>query len=89
MFFVVDDVIYIEFVNFVYLLGMGVLMEISIEEEFERVLILGVKIIGVNNCYLYIFIIDMNCIVCLVEKYCDCIFVDVCLIFEFGVYNYC
>ena len=67
---------------------MGVLTETSTEEEFERALTLGAKIIGVNNRDLHTLTIDMNRIVRLVEKYRNRIPADVRLISESGVYNH-
>ena len=85
---VVDDATYTELANLAHSLGMGVLTETSTEEEFERALTLGAKIIGVNNRDLHTLTIDMNRIVRLVEKYRNRIPADVRLISESGVYNH-
>lgn len=85
---VVDDATYTELANLAHSLGMGVLTETSTDEEFERALALGAKIIGVNNRDLHTLTIDMNRIVRLVEKYRDRIPAEVRLISESGVYNH-
>ncbi|WP_456070525.1 bifunctional indole-3-glycerol-phosphate synthase TrpC/phosphoribosylanthranilate isomerase TrpF [Haemophilus paraphrohaemolyticus] len=85
---VVDDVTYTELANLAHSLGMGVLTETSTEEEFERALTLGAKIIGVNNRDLHTLTIDMNRIVRLVEKYLDRIPADIRLVSESGVYSH-
>ena len=46
---VVNDETYRVLADLAHSLGMGVLTETSNEEEFERALALGAKIIGVNN----------------------------------------
>lgn len=85
---VVDDDTYRTLADLAHTLGMGVLTETSTDEEFERALALGAKVIGVNNRDLHTLTIDMNRIVRLVEKYQDHIPSDVRLISESGIYHH-
>lgn len=85
---VVDDQTYRELADLAHSLGVGVLTETSTEQEFERALALGAKVIGVNNRDLHTLTIDMNRIVRLVEKYQAQIPADVCLISESGIYDH-
>lgn len=85
---VVDDETYRQLSDLAHSLEMGVLTETSNEQEFERALALGAKIIGVNNRNLHDLTIDMNRIVYLVEKYRSQIPADVRLISESGIYDH-
>ncbi len=85
---VVDDETYRTLADLAHSLGMGVLTETSTEQEFERALALGAKVIGVNNRDLHTLMVDMNRIVRLVEKYQDKIPADVRLISESGIYDH-
>ena len=85
---VVNDETYRVLADLAHSLGMGVLTETSNEEEFERALALGAKIIGVNNRDLHDLSVDLNRIVKLTEKYADRIPADVRIISESGIYNH-
>ncbi|WGE60058.1 bifunctional indole-3-glycerol-phosphate synthase TrpC/phosphoribosylanthranilate isomerase TrpF [Actinobacillus equuli] len=85
---VLDDETYRRLADLAHSLGMGVLTETSTEQEFERALALGAKVIGVNNRDLHTLTVDMNRIVRLVEKYQDQIPSDVRLISESGIYDH-
>lgn len=85
---VVDDPTYRQLSDLAHSLGMGVLTETSNEQEFERALALGAKVIGVNNRNLHDLSIDMNRIIALVAKYRDQIPADVRLISESGIYDH-
>ncbi|OOF45120.1 bifunctional indole-3-glycerol-phosphate synthase TrpC/phosphoribosylanthranilate isomerase TrpF [Rodentibacter trehalosifermentans] len=85
---VVNDETYRMLANLAHSLGMGVLTETSNEEEFERALSLGAKIIGVNNRNLHDLTVDLNRVVELTEKYADRIPADVRIISESGIYDH-
>ena len=85
---VVNDETYRVLADLAHSLGMGVLTETSNEEEFERALALGAKIIGVNNRNLHDLTVDLNRVVELSEKYADRIPADVRIISESGIYNH-
>lgn len=85
---VVNDETYRVLAELAHSLGMGVLTETSNEEEFERALALGAKIIGVNNRNLHDLTVDLNRVVELTEKYADCIPADIRIISESGIYNH-
>ena len=85
---VVNDETYRVLADLAHSLGMGVLTETSNEEEFERALALGAKIIGVNNRNLHDLTVDLNRVVELTEKYSDRIPTDVRIISESGIYNH-
>ena len=85
---VVNDETYRVLADLAHSLGMGVLTETSNEEEFERALALGAKIIGVNNRNLHDLSVDLNRVVELTEKYADRIPTDVRIISESGIYNH-
>lgn len=85
---VLDDESYCELADLAHSLGMGILTETSTEQEFERALALGAKVIGVNNRDLHTLTVDMNRIVRLVEKYRAQIPADVRLISESGIYDH-
>lgn len=85
---VVNDETYRVLADLAHSLGMGVLTETSNEEEFERALRLGAKIIGVNNRNLHDLTVDLNRVVELTEKYADRIPADVRIISESGIYNH-
>ena len=85
---VVNDETYRVLAELAHSLGMGVLTETSNEEEFERALALGAKIIGVNNRNLHDLTVDLNRVVKLTEKYADRIPADVRIISESGIYNH-
>ena len=85
---VVNDETYRVLTDLAHSLGMGVLTETSNEEEFERALALGAKIIGVNNRNLHDLTVDLNRVVELTEKYSDRIPADVRIISESGIYNH-
>jgi len=85
---VVNDETYHVLADLAHSLGMGVLTETSNEEEFERALALGAKIIGVNNRNLHDLTVDLNRVVELTEKYADRIPADVRIISESGIYNH-
>ena len=85
---VVNDETYRVLADLAHSLGMGVLTETSNEEEFERALALGAKIIGVNNRNLHDLTVDLNRVVELTEKYADQIPADVRIISESGIYNH-
>ena len=85
---VVNDETYRVLAELAHSLGMGVLTETSNEEEFERALALGAKIIGVNNRNLHDLTVDLNRVVELTEKYADRIPADVRIISESGIYNH-
>ena len=85
---VVNDETYRVLTDLAHSLGMGVLTETSNEEEFERALALGAKIIGVNNRNLHDLTVDLNRVVELTEKYADRIPADVRIISESGIYNH-
>lgn len=85
---VVDDKTYLELSTLAHSLGMGVLTETSNEQEFERAIALGAKIIGVNNRNLHDLSIDMNRIVHLAQKYQHKLSDDVRLISESGIYTH-
>ena len=85
---VVNDETYRKLADLAHSLGMGVLTETSTEQEFERALALGAKVIGVNNRDLHTLTIDMKRIVRLVDKYRDRIPADVRLISESGIYDH-
>ena len=85
---VVNDETYRVLADLAHSLGMGVLTETSNEEEFERALALGAKIIGVNNRNLHDLTVDLNRVVELTEKYADRIPADVRIISESGIYNH-
>lgn len=63
---------------------MGVLIEVSNEEELECVIVLGVKVVGINNCDLCDLSIDFNCICEFVLK----LGYNVMVISEFGINIY-
>ena len=65
---VVNDETYRVLAELAHSLGMGVLTETSNEEEFERALALGAKIIGVNNRNLHDLTVDLNRVVKLTEN---------------------
>ncbi len=85
---VVNDETYRILADLAHSLGMGVLTETSNEEEFERALALGAKIIGVNNRNLHDLTVDLNRVVELTAKYADKIPEDVRIISESGIYNH-
>ena len=85
---VVNDDTYRVLADLAHSLGMGVLTETSNEEEFERALALGAKIIGVNNRNLHDLTVDLNRVVELTKKYADRIPANVCIISESGIYNH-
>ena len=85
---VVNDETYRVLADLAHSLGMGVLTETSNEEEFERALSLGAKIIGVNNRNLHDLTVDLNRVVELTEKYADHIPADIRIISESGIYNH-
>ena len=85
---VVNDETYRVLADLAHSLGMGVLTETSNEEEFERALALGAKIIGVNNRNLHDLTVDLNRVVELTEKYADHIPADIRIISESGIYNH-
>ena len=85
---VVNDETYRVLADLAHSLGMGVLTETSNEEEFERALALGAKIIGVNNRNLHDLTVDLNRVVELTEKYADRIPAYVRIISESGIYNH-
>ncbi|OOF35877.1 bifunctional indole-3-glycerol-phosphate synthase TrpC/phosphoribosylanthranilate isomerase TrpF [Rodentibacter heidelbergensis] len=85
---VVNDDTYQVLANLAHSLGMGVLTETSNEEEFERALTLGAKIIGVNNRNLHDLSVDLNRVVQLTEKYADRIPSEVRIISESGIYDH-
>ncbi|MDC2824776.1 bifunctional indole-3-glycerol-phosphate synthase TrpC/phosphoribosylanthranilate isomerase TrpF [Rodentibacter pneumotropicus] len=85
---VVNDETYQVLANLAHSLGMGVLTETSNEEEFERALSLGAKIIGVNNRNLHDLTVDLNRVVELTKKYADRIPADVRIISESGIYDH-
>ena len=85
---VVNDETYRVLADLAHSLGMGVLTETSNEEEFERALALGAKIIGVNNRNLHDLTVDLNRVVELTKKYADRIPADVRIISESGIYNH-
>ena len=85
---VVNDETYRVLADLAHSLGMGVLTETSNEEEFERALALGAKIIGVNNRNLHDLTVDLNRVVELTEKYADRIPTDIRIISESGIYNH-
>lgn len=85
---VVNDDTYRVLADLAHSLGMGVLTETSNEEEFERALALGAKIIGVNNRNLHDLTVDLNRVVELTEKYADRIPADVRIISESGIYDH-
>ena len=85
---VVNDETYRVLTDLAHSLGMGVLTETSNEEEFERALALGAKIIGVNNRNLHNLTVDLNRVVELTKKYADRIPADVRIISESGIYNH-
>lgn len=85
---VVNDKTYRVLADLAHSLGMGVLTETSNEQEFERALALGAKIIGVNNRNLHDLTVDLNRVVELTEKFSDRIPADVRIISESGIYNH-
>ena len=85
---VVNDETYRVLADLAHSLGMGVLTETSNEEEFERALALGAKIIGVNNRNLHDLTVDLNRVVELTQKYADRIPADARIISESGIYNH-
>lgn len=85
---VVNDETYRVLAELAHSLGMGVLTETSNEDEFERALALGAKIIGVNNRNLHDLTVDLNRVVELTKKYADCIPANVRIISESGIYNH-
>ena len=85
---VVNDETYRMLADLAHSLGMSVLTETSNEEEFERALALGAKIIGVNNRNLHDLTVDLNRVVELTEKYADRIPADIRIISESGIYNH-
>ena len=85
---VVNDETYRVLADLAHSLGMGILTETSNEEEFERALALGAKIIGVNNRNLHDLTVDLNRVVELTEKYADRIPADIRIISESGIYNH-
>lgn len=85
---VVNDKTYRMLADLAHSLGMSVLTETSNEEEFERALALGAKIIGVNNRNLHDLTVDLNRVVELTEKYADRIPADIRIISESGIYNH-
>ena len=85
---VVNDETYRVLADLAHSLGMGVLTETSNEQEFERALALGAKIIGVNNRNLHDLTVDLNRVVELTEKFSDRIPADVRIISESGIYNH-
>ncbi|MBN6071360.1 bifunctional indole-3-glycerol-phosphate synthase TrpC/phosphoribosylanthranilate isomerase TrpF [Aggregatibacter actinomycetemcomitans] len=85
---VVNDETYRILADLAHSLGMGVLAETGNEEEFERALALGAKIIGVNNRNLHDLSVDLNRVVELTAKYADKIPADVRIISESGIYNH-
>ena len=85
---VVNDETYRVLADLAHSLGMGVLTETSNEEEFERALALGAKIIGVNNRNLHDLTVDLNRVVELTQKYADRIPTDARIISESGIYNH-
>ncbi|QIA76253.1 bifunctional indole-3-glycerol-phosphate synthase TrpC/phosphoribosylanthranilate isomerase TrpF [Rodentibacter caecimuris] len=85
---VVNDETYRVLADLAHSLGMGVLTETGNEAEFERALLLGAKIIGVNNRNLHDLTVDLNRVVELTEKYADRIPEDVRIISESGIYTH-
>jgi len=85
---VVNDETYRILADLAHSLGMGVLTETSNEEEFERALALGAKIIGVNNRNLHDLSVDLNRVVALTTRYADRIPADVRIISESGIYHH-
>jgi len=85
---VVNDETYRILADLAHSLGMGVLTETSNEEEFERALALGAKIIGVNNRNLHDLTVDLNRVVELTQKYAERIPADARIISESGIYNH-
>ena len=85
---VVNDETYRVLADLAHSLGMGVLTETSNEEEFERALALGAKIIGVNNRNLHDLTVDLNRVIELTQKYADRIPADARIISESGIYNH-
>lgn len=85
---VVNDETYRILADLAHSLGMGVLTETSNEEEFERALALGAKIIGVNNRNLHDLSVDLNRVVTLTSRYADRIPADVRIISESGIYHH-
>ncbi|OOF76105.1 bifunctional indole-3-glycerol phosphate synthase/phosphoribosylanthranilate isomerase [Rodentibacter caecimuris] len=85
---VVNDETYRVLADLAHSLGMGVLTETGNEAEFERALLLGAKIIGVNNRNLHDLTVDLNRVVELTEKYANRIPEDVRIISESGIYTH-
>lgn len=85
---VVDDQTYRQLSELAHQLGMGVLTETSNEAEFERALLLGAKVIGVNNRNLHDLSIDLTRTETLVKKYADRIPAEVRIISESGIYDH-
>lgn len=63
---------------------MGVLIEVSNEEEQERVIVLGVKVVGINNRDLRDLSIDFNRI----REFASKLGYNVTVISEFGINIY-
>ena len=85
---VLNDESYRVLADLAHSLGMGVLTETSNEQEFERALALGAKVIGVNNRNLHDLSVDLNRVVELTQKYAAQIPVDVRIISESGIYHH-
>lgn len=85
---VVDDQTYRELRDLAHSLGMGVLTETSNEQEFERALALGAKIIGVNNRNLHDLSIDLQRTARLVQQFAAKIPENVRIISESGIHSH-
>lgn len=82
---VLDDVLMVELVVIVKLVGFDVLVEVYDGIELECVLkILDMLLVGINNCNLYIFEVSLEIIFdLLLEIFCDCL-----VVIESGIFNW-
>lgn len=81
---VVDDTTYKILSELAHQLGMGVLTETSNEEELQRAIDLGAKVIGINNRNLHDLTIDLK----RTERLAHKIPADRIIISESGIYNH-
>lgn len=87
MFSVLNDDEYCELVSVVNVLLLDIFIEVSNEEEMECVIVFEVNIIGINNCNLCDFFIDLVIIECFVFMF-EKVMYDYVVILELGIYIY-
>lgn len=80
---VLDDETYTELANLAHMLGMGILTEASNEEEVQRAVRLGAKVVGINNRNLRDLTTDLN----RTKHLAPLLPENVTIISESGIYN--